>query len=210
VILLRPFRLLRRVVGLLLLVVVAYVAVTGARVWWTARQDDRRTSDVVVVLGASQYDGTPSEVFEARLDHAQALYDDKVAPRIVTVGGSQPGDRFTEAEAGRRYLVGAGVPADAVIDVPSGTDTLSSMRAVAGVLAERGWDTAVVVTDPPHSLRARTIARDAGIDAVTSPARSGPAVRTRATQLRYVARETAAYIGYQLLGRSAGGAPDAV
>jgi uncharacterized SAM-binding protein YcdF (DUF218 family) len=210
VIVLRPFRLLRRLIAFLLLLAFLYVAVTAGRVWWTARQDDRRVSDVIVVLGASQYDGRPSPVFAARLDHARALYDAGTAPHVVTVGGSQPGDRFTEAEAGRRYLVDEGVPADDVVAVSSGSDTLGSLEAAADVLAERGWDTAVLVTDPPHSLRARTMARDVGIDAVSSPARSGPAVRTRSTQLRYIARETAAYVFYQLFGSSAGGGPDAL
>lgn len=178
------------------------VAVTAGRVWWTARTDDRRASDVIVVLGASQFDGRPSEVFAARLKHAARLYRDRVAPRLITVGGSAPGDRFTEAVAGRLWLTENGIPASAVVAVPVGHNTLQSLRAVASRMSTGGWDSAVVVTDPWHSLRSRTIARDRGIDAVTSPARSGPAVRQRSTQLRYVGRETAAYLVYVTTHRS--------
>ena len=75
---------------------------------------------------------------------------------------------------------------------------------------ERGWETAVVVTDPWHSLRSRTMARDQGIDAQTSPTRAGPSVRTRGTQARYIARETLAYLYYRILGRSGEAGPSAV
>jgi len=204
------FRLVRRVVGLLLLAAVLVVGITGFRVWQVARDDDRPRSEAIVVLGAAQFDGRPSSVFEARLEHARALYDDEVAPRVLTVGGNQDGDRFTEAAAGARYLREAGVPAAALLPVEQGNDTLTSVRAVAEVMREQGWDSAVLVTDPAHSLRARRMARDAGIDAVTSPARAGPAVRTRESQARYVARETAAYLYYRVFGRSSDRGPDAL
>ena len=197
-------RLLAGVVALVLLV----VGGTAAGVWWTARQDDRPRSDAIVVLGASQFDGRPSSVFEARLEHAKRLYDAGIAPRVVTVGGGAPGDRTTEGAAGARYLESRGV--DAVVAVPEGRDTLTSLRAVDRLFGDRGWQTAVVVTDPWHALRSRTMARDLGIDAETSPTRSGPSVRTRGTQARYIARETAAYLYYRLLGRSSEGGPRAV
>ena len=102
------------------------------RVWWVARQDDRRASDVIVVLGAAQFDGRPSSVFTARLVHARDLYEDDVAPRIVTVGGNRAGDRFTEASAGKHWLTAHGVPAstDRRRAGPA-RDTLTSVRAVS-------------------------------------------------------------------------------
>jgi uncharacterized SAM-binding protein YcdF (DUF218 family) len=152
----------------------------------------------VVVLGAAQYDGTPSSIFAARLRHAEALYEEGVAPRIVTAGGSRSGDSFTEAEAGRRYLIDRGVPAKDVVAVGEGTDTLGSLQAVAERAAKDGWSSALVVSDPWHSLRARTMARDSGLEAWTSPTRSGPVVQTRETQARYIVRETAALLFYRL------------
>jgi uncharacterized SAM-binding protein YcdF (DUF218 family) len=171
---------------------------TAFRVWYVARADDRRSVDAVVVLGAAQYDGEPSSVFAARLRHAEALYEDGLAPRIVTVGGSRAGDAYTEAEAGRRYLIGRGVPASAVIAVGEGSDTLGSLRAVDARAQQDGWDSALVVSDPWHSLRARTMARDSGLQAWTSPTRSGPVVQTRETQARYIVRETAALLYYTI------------
>lgn len=195
-------------VAAVVLLVGLVVAGTGARVWSVARGDDRTPSDVILVLGASQFDGRPSSVFEARLEHARELYDEGVAPRVLTVGGSAPGDRFTEAAAGASYLRRRGVPD--VLAVGEGRDTLSSLRAAEREMSERGWSSAVVVTDPWHSLRSRRMAADVGIAAVTSPTRAGPAVRTRGTEVRYIARETAAYLYYRAFGRSSEGGPSAV
>ncbi len=197
----------RRVLAGLVVLVVLVVGGTAASVWWVARSDDRRPSDVIVVLGASQYDGRPSSVFEARLEHAQELYDEGVAPRVVTVGGGAPGDRTTEAAAGKAYLEGQGV--DEVLAVEEGRDTLQSLRALAEEMDAQGWSTAVLVTDPWHSLRSRRMANDLGIDAVTSPTRQGPSVRTRGTQARYIARETAGYLFYRVFGASSDAGPDA-
>src|SRR5829696_10154336 len=104
---------------------------TALAIWWTARQDSRPGSDAIVVLGSAQYNGVPSSVFEARLEHALELYEEGVAPVIVTVGGKAAGDEFTEAEAGSEYLAQTGgVPRDALLAVEEGVDTLESMRAV--------------------------------------------------------------------------------
>lgn len=171
---------------------------TALRVWQVARADARSPVDVVVVLGAAQYDGRPSPVLAARLDHARALYRQGVAPRILTVGGSRSGDTFTEAEAGRRYLLERGVPTGAVLAVNEGRDTLRSMTAVAAVARQRGWHSIVIVSDPWHSLRAARMARDAGLEVTTSPTHRGPVVQTRDTQLRYIVRETGALLYYRL------------
>ena len=200
--------LLRRLISLLLLGVFLVVALTAGRVWWVARQDDTRRSDAIVVLGASQFDGRPSTVFRARLQHAKALFEQGVAPRVITLGGRADGDRFTEAEAGQRFLAERGV--SAVVAVGEGRDTLESLRALRGELDRRGWDSVVLVTDPWHSLRSRRMASDLGIDAVTSPTRAGPAVRTRGVQARYIARETAAYLYYRAFHRSSEAGPRAI
>ena len=191
----------RLVVGALLMVVLV-VGSTAVRVWQVARVDDRQPADAVIVLGAAQYDGEPSSIFAFRLRHAVVLrgaeHDQGLAPRIITTGGSRAGDAHTEAEAGRQYLIERGVPAEDVIAVAEGSDTLGSLQAVAARATQDGWSSALVVSDPWHSLRARTMARDSGLDAWTSPTRSGPVVQTRETQARYIVRETGALLYYLL------------
>jgi uncharacterized SAM-binding protein YcdF (DUF218 family) len=203
-------RLAVKAVAAVVILAFAVLLLTAGTIWWTARQDDRRVSDVIVVLGASQFDGRPSSVFTARLVHARDLWREDVAPRIVTVGGNQVGDRFTEASAGKRWLTEHGVPTRRVVAVPTGSDTLSSISAVQQRMQRRGWHTAVIVTDPWHALRTGSMAEDRGIDAVVSPTRRGPAVRERSTQLRYIGRETLAYLYWKVLHRSADSGLNAV
>lgn len=196
-------RLLRRLIALVLLAAVVIVGVTAFKVWSVAREDQRGKVDAVVVLGASQFDGRPSSVFKARLDHAATLLRAGVAPRVITLGGSRPADRFTEAAAGARYLVQQGLPASELLAVGQGSDTLQSITALGVVMRQHHWRSVVLVTDPWHEARSRRMASDKGIIATTSPARGGPAVATRGTEARYVARETAAYLYYVIFHRSA-------
>lgn len=203
-------RLAVKTLAALLTLALLVLVGTAGLVWWTARGDDRRTSDAIVVLGASQFDGRPSSVFTARLVHARNLWRDDVAPRIITVGGNREGDRFTEAEAGKKWLVQHGVPARRVVAVGTGGDTLSSVTAVQRRMQRSRWTTAVIVTDPWHALRTGSMAGDRGIDAVLSPTRRGPAVRTRQTEIRYIGRETLAYLYWKAFHRSADHGPSAV
>jgi uncharacterized SAM-binding protein YcdF (DUF218 family) len=201
-------RLLLRLVSAVVVLGLLVVGGTAVSIWWTARADDRTPTDAIVVLGASQFDGRPSSVLEARLEHARRLYEQDVAPVVVTVGGSQEGDRFTEAQAGANYLQERGV--DEVVAVGEGRNTQASLEAVARVFEERGWSSATIVTDPWHTLRSRAIALDVGLDARASPTRAGPSVRTRGTQVRYILRETGAYLYYRTFGESAERGPRAV
>ncbi|MBA0126221.1 YdcF family protein [Haloechinothrix sp. YIM 98757] len=192
------FRWVLRALTGLVLIAVLVTAGTGFRVWYVARDDDRTRADAIVVLGAAQYNGTPSSVFRARLGHAKDLYDEGAAPLLVTTGGSRSGDAYTEADAGARWLREQGVPHSATLAVAEGVDTYGSLEAAADEMQDRGLESVVVVSDPWHSLRARTMARDLGLDAWTSPTHSGPVVQTRRTQLRYIVRETGALLYYRI------------
>lgn len=205
------FRLLRRILLGFLVAVVATFAVTAARVWYVGREDAHPRSDVIVVLGAAQLDGRPSEIFAARLDHAAALYADGVASHVITLGGNRPGDRTTEGAAGAAYLRSHDdVPSSALVPVDTGANTLTSLQAAADVMRRHRWHTAVLVTDPWHSLRSRTMARDLGLRAVTSPVHTGPVVHDRSTELHYIWRETLAYLYYAIFhGSSEPGPPAA-
>ena len=200
---------LRRLGLVVLALLVLWVVSVPARIWWDARQEDHRHADAIIVLGAAQYNGVPSPVFEARLRKAWELWDEGVAPVIVTVGGAGTGDVFTEAGAGRDWLIAQGLPADALVAVPEGSDTQGSLDATGEVFADRGWDSAVLVTDPWHTFRSKAMARDVGIDAVAAPARSGPVVQTRSAQARYILRESMAYLKWRLTGNTDGRGPDA-
>jgi vancomycin permeability regulator SanA len=167
------------------LAVVGYVAVTALQVWWAEGWDDRGTADAAVVLGAAQYNGRPSPVFAARLDHAYELYAAKRVPKVVVTGGSKAGDRFTEAYSGLKYLQGKGVPGADVIVVSNGSSTWESLAAAARVFRKEGIAHVLFISDPYHSYRVLSIADEVGIDGAVSPARSGTRSSTAA-----LARET--------------------
>jgi uncharacterized SAM-binding protein YcdF (DUF218 family) len=193
-------RWLLRVIAALVLLVVLVVGGTAFRVWHAGRTDNRDTADAIVVLGSAQYNGRPSAILASRLDHAARLWRSGVAPRIVTVGGRAAGDRYSEAGAGQMYLASYGIPTSAILPIEQGTDTLNSLTAAAQVFQSHGWHSAVLVTDPWHELRARQMLRDVGVKTQSSPTRSGPSVQGRTTEIRYIGRETAAYLFYRVLG----------
>ncbi|MGQ0680370.1 MAG: YdcF family protein [Actinomycetota bacterium] len=163
-------RLLFKLVLLAILVSTAYLGWTAAGIWQAARQDQRPASDAIVVMGAAQYDGRPSPVFRARLDHAKELFEAGVAPLIVILGGKQSGDRFTEAQAGAAYLESS-LPIDRVTGVKAGVTTLDSLKKFTGLAQERDIRKIVLVSDPYHLGRARQMAQDQGFQVSVSPSR---------------------------------------
>jgi uncharacterized SAM-binding protein YcdF (DUF218 family) len=196
-------RLLRSIVGVVLLAAALVYTVALVAVLVASQHDQRRAADAIIVLGAAQYNGVPSPTLKWRLQHALDLYRDGVAPAIVTVGGKAAGDNYTEAGSGRAWLIEkGGMPASKVFAVPVGRDTLESMKAVGKEFDRHHWSSAVIVTDPWHGLRAKKMAEDSGIKAAASPTRSGPSVQTRDTQFHYIVRETGGYLSYVLLGKS--------
>ena len=192
---------LARVLAVVPLAVSVVFLTTAFRVWQVGREDQRGRVDAILVLGAAQYDGRPSPTLQARLDHALVLYHQGVASHIVTVGGKEPADLYTEAFAGLRYLEAMGVPPSALVAVGEGRDTLQSLQAADTVLRDHGWHTVVLVSDPWHELRSRTMAQDLGLRASTSPTHTGPASHGRATEVRYIARESVAYLYYRTFRR---------
>jgi uncharacterized SAM-binding protein YcdF (DUF218 family) len=164
------------VVGVASVSVAIYFLVTLAQVWSTGRDDSfatgARTADAIVVLGAAQYDGRPSPQLQARLDHALLLWKREAAAFIVVTGGKQANDRFTEAQAGREYLIANGVPAPAILVEPNGVSTFASLAAVRRDLAP-AIGQVVLVSDPYHVLRARLVADELGFVVDVSATRSG-------------------------------------
>lgn len=197
----------RHPVGVTLAAAIAVVAIgvlaTGIAVWRAAHTDDARRIDrvdVIVVLGAAQYNGRPSPVFEGRLRHAELLFQEGRAGTILVLGGGAQGDVSTEAEAGRDWLLADGLPSEAVVASPVGSTTLESLEAAAVWMHERRLTTAFLVSDPWHNLRVKRMASDLGIEAYAS-ATWHSAARTEGTRFSGYVRETLAYLYYRLFGR---------
>lgn len=173
---------------------VAYLAFTFFQVWSASRSDDRRRADAIVVLGAAQYNGRPSPVLQARLDHAVELYKQGVAKTVVVAGGKQAGDRTTEGKVGYDYLRAKGVPDNALKVEVGGTDTYEELSATALILdnAKLGNDV-VLVTDGYHAYRAASIAGEVGLAPHVSPTDTD-------TSFGSLVRETGAVAAGRIIG----------
>jgi uncharacterized SAM-binding protein YcdF (DUF218 family) len=167
-----------RVVGLLCIISLVYGCINVAQVWWVGKSDQARAVDAIVVLGVAQYDGRPSPQLQARLDHALALWQEGLSPLVITTGGNQPGDRFTEAETSANYLIKgsliSAVPAESIVQENTGSSTRESLIEVSKIMQARGLHSVLIVTDPYHSLRSRLIAQDLELVAYVSPTRTSP------------------------------------
>lgn len=189
----RPPAIVRLVRGLLVLALLAAagwaLCIAAIHLW--GRRDEARPADAIVVLGAAHYQGRPSPVLRARLDHAVRLYEEGLAPVLIMTGGRAPGDTVSEAVAARRYVVRQGVPEDRVlVERGAGMTTVESMQAVARLMEGRGMETAVLVSDPFHMLRLKLLARQVGFRGYTSPTRTSPISRNRAEERRHIVRES--------------------
>ena len=185
-------------VGVPGLVVLLAYAWAFARVYTFSRVDELRPglqADVIVVLGAAQWNGVPSPVLRGRLDHAIALYHSACAPVLLFTGGESPGDQFTEAEVGRDYALTHGVPEAAIWLEQGGRTSWQSMVSVRQIMADQGWTTAILVSDPFHMRRLRCIADDLSIVSYSSPT---PLSAIRSKEWQHLVNEAWVYLGCEL------------
>ena len=153
------------------------------------RLDTRRSAHAIVVLGAAQWDGRPSPVLRARVDHAIQLWRRGLAPRLIVTGGRGLGDTTSEAAVERRYAISHGIPASAIIVEAESRTTSESLRNVAAMM-KPGERDVILVSDPFHMLRLSILARRFGLRPRTSPTRTSPISANRAEFWRYTLHES--------------------
>jgi uncharacterized SAM-binding protein YcdF (DUF218 family) len=170
-------------------IVLGWLASLGAVLLWEHR-DQAEPASAIVVLGAAQYDGRPSPVLKARLDHALALWDRRLAPYLVLTGGMGDGDTTSEAAVGRRYAVHHGVPDTAILMETRGRTTSESMKRVAEVMGAEGRRDIILVSDPFHMLRLTILAHHFGLVSYSSPTRTSPISASRTESWRYTLSES--------------------
>jgi uncharacterized SAM-binding protein YcdF (DUF218 family) len=195
-------RVLARIMLLAAVVGLALAGYAAYRIWDQGTRDEQRSADAIVVMGAAQYDGRPSPLFAARLDHAIALYHTGIARRLIVTGGKQEGDRTTEAASARAYAIGHGVPGKAILVEETSRTTLQSIRGVAGLMRAQGLESAVFVSDPSHMLRVLRMASDEGIQAFGSPTRTSPLERDPLKRADAIVHELGALAIYFVSGEA--------
>lgn len=195
------FKLIRRAISLILAIAIVVPGYAIFMTWKGAHHPPfRNSADVIVVPGAAQLNGAPGDVLLARLEEAKQLHDKGYAPLIITVGAGAPGDRTTEAAAGRYWLSRHGVPKIRIVALDVGRDTFTQTKAYIAEMKKRNIYNVIIATDAYHCGRAMKMANDLGAVATCSPAKTGPNTLEK-SRTRYLIRESGAYLAYITLGR---------
>ena len=185
----------RLLIAVAVLWTTALLAVLAAGAWPQLRE-----ADAILVLGAAQYNGRPSPVLKARLDHALDLYERGYAERLIFTGGVGQGDTLSEGEVSRRYAVNAGVPDSVILVERQGVTSAESMGYAAALMRAHDLRSALVVSDSYHMMRLDVLARRSGIRPWRAPTPDAPIDRTRGTRWQYVLRESILFPATALLG----------
>src|ERR1700691_824710 len=190
------FRIATSLVLLLVAGTLGWIGWVYAQIDSYAHQDQAAPADAIGVLGAAEYDGRPSPVYRARLDHALELYHRGIAPLIITLGGPG-GDQYTEGSVGADYLISKGVPEQAIIAETESRNTEESARRIAVIARVNGLHRLVVVSDDTHMFRIHAICASEGLDVLTAP-RPRPAVDDRTLEAERIAHEILSYTFWRL------------
>ncbi len=149
----------------------------GLPVFWRLREvlravegNECSPSDVILVLGRRLDNDRPTQVFEARLDHAARLLHEGMAPRIVIAGGLTGKANFSEAHVGRERLLGQGIQPEKIQVEDRSQHTLENLFYLRETLRRENWSTLILVSDPLHMARAGALARGLSLDPCCSPA----------------------------------------
>jgi uncharacterized SAM-binding protein YcdF (DUF218 family) len=189
----------RWAVALTLVLIIAFglfgVAMFVA-IYRDARLNQTQPVDAIVLLGAAQYNGTPSPVLKARLDSTLAAYHDGASKWIVVTGGKMSGDKFTEAESSKEYLVAHGVSSDHILMENVGRDSWQSLQGAAVLLREHHFKSVLLVSDGFHLFRVKLMMRDLGFTAYGRAAENSPIRQGSRSEFNYLVRETGATLYY--------------
>jgi uncharacterized SAM-binding protein YcdF (DUF218 family) len=202
------------VIGIVVLITISiYFAYLYRQIRDFAVRDEAQPADAIVVLGAAQYNGRPSPVLKARLDHAYDLYKQGLAHAIITTGSYGPDPNIAEAQVSTKYLVQRGVDVGEIVTEQGSGTTYDSIQAASSVLKAKGWKSALVVSDGFHLYRVKKMFGDKGIIAYTSPAPNSPIEIEASQRFWHSLREVVLFSAYRWMDLSwliAGGDPDAL
>jgi uncharacterized SAM-binding protein YcdF (DUF218 family) len=196
----KPFwrnRKLLYLLSLLVSVLVLYIIIISAHIVRVANLQQMHAADAIVVFGAAEYAGRPSPVFRARLDHAFALFQQGLAPVVITTGGAGQDPSFSEGGVGRDYLIRRGIAERNLIAETQGTDTAHSAQRVGVIMRTNGMHTCIAVSDQYHVFRIQRLLEHEGMHVYVAPR---PDSRPRSVLVRVFAvlREAFSYMAWRL------------
>jgi uncharacterized SAM-binding protein YcdF (DUF218 family) len=183
---------------LVLAVLAAFFLITGIRIVRESSHAQLHRADAIVVFGAAEYSGHPSPVLRARLDHAFDLYQQGLAPVVITTGGAAADPSFSEGGVGRDYLQHRGIPERNLIGETQGSDTAQSAVRVAVIMRANGLRSCVAVSDAYHVFRIKKLLEHEGIDPVYVAPRPGSRPRSVVQRTYAILREACSYLVWKL------------
>ncbi len=187
----------RNILLIVIILLLIYIGYNAASIWLYAQKDETRRADTALVLGAATYEGTLSNAYTERLNHAVLLYEEHYVDKIIVTGGVAEGNTISDARAAADYLLTLKIPEDNILLEEQSVITQENVEYARVIMEENDLSTALLVSDPLHMKRSMLLAKDAGITCFTSPTRTS-CYQTWKTKIPFAARETILYIGYQL------------
>lgn len=170
------------------------------KIYYYSQIRDDRPVDAIVVLGASQWRGRPSPVFQSRLDMAYDLYENKLSEKIILTGGIGKGEEISEAMSGKKYLQERGVRGEVIFMEEKGRTSKESLDEVVHIIREQDIHSVILVSDGFHMMRLKKMADDLGIKAYVSPVEDGPINKNKFAQVNIYMRESWVYVLYLIFG----------
>jgi uncharacterized SAM-binding protein YcdF (DUF218 family) len=185
--------------GALAAAVLIWLAAICVGIVGEALRQEVRPADAIVVFGAAEYSGRPSPVYRARLDHAFDLFEQGVAPVVITTGGAAADPSFSEGGVGHDYLMHRGIPDSSLIEETHGSDTAQSAERIGVIMRANHLHSCVAVSDAYHVFRIRKLLEHEGMQVYVSPR---PDSRPHSLWQRgeAVLREAASYVVWRLQG----------
>lgn len=184
--------------GLALTLLAGFLVVTAISILRAGALQQLHPADAIVVFGAAEYAGHPSPVLRARLDHAFDLYQEHLAPIVITTGGAAADPSFSEGGVGRDYLERRGIPERNLIAETQGSDTAQSAVRVAVIMRANGMHSCVAVSDAYHVFRIKKLLEHEGIGPVYVSPRPGSRPHNVAQRAYAVLREACSYLVWKL------------
>jgi uncharacterized SAM-binding protein YcdF (DUF218 family) len=134
-------------------------------------QDDQaQSADVIIVLGSGlRRDGSPGDALRRRSLWAAENWQAGYAQNIICTGGQSPNQRRSEASACREILVANGVAESAIYLEDQSRSTEENAIYSKVIIDANGWESAILITDPFHMLRASWIFNDYDVTHYPSP-----------------------------------------
>ena len=180
----------------IVVIIISYIVVNAVSICSFSTKDQKCKSDAAIILGAATYNGEVSPVYQERINHGINLYREGYVEKLIVTGGVGDGNNESDAYIAKQYALSQGIPDADILTETTSTITQENLENSKEIMDDKGYKTAIIVSDPLHMKRAILLAKDTGITAYSSPTQTSKYVSLK-TQIPFLAREIFFYVGYQ-------------